>query len=662
MAKLKMKRIEIAALMKDRKPITELLQRRGIVEISESENEELNRLNTAENVSQFEKSVGVALSAKTILDEYAPRKKSMISSMLLTPVDSDSFKKFPAERDGVLSCCYELIALQKSIAELKAENARVQAQTDALKIWLPLDIPMQFKGTAFSSCFIGSLPNQLSESDVLVKIASVDPALEMIDVEIISSFKEVTCAAVICHADIAGEVLSALREIGFVQPNDFSKNEPRQRVEELENEKKRNLAEIEANIAKIKSFAGKYEKIELLIDYLSMRSEKYLAYQKIGYTKNTFIISGYVPEKYAPKLIEELENGFTLTVSISEPEEDEDVPILLKNNAFASPVEPITAMFATPSKQDLDPNAIMSFFYYLFFGIMLSDAGYGLMMIIFTALLLRKETLKPSLRKSLKMFFYCGISTLFWGAMFGSWFGDIVQVVAKQFFEKDIGSIALWFEPIRDPIKLLLYSLGFGTIHLFFGLGIKFAKLWKDGQKLDAILDVIPIFLFVIGAAPLAAQILTPVPESFIAIGKYIALFGTALIIFTSSRSSKNPIALFFGGLYGMYGVASGYLSDILSYSRLLALGLATGSIAGVVNLMGSLPGNKIVKAIVLAVVFVFGHALNIAINLLGAYVHTNRLQFVEFFSRFYEGGGRAFDPLKVNTKYIQLKEEIQNG
>ena len=132
-------------------------------------------------------------------------------------------------------------------------------------------------------------------------------------------------------------------------------------------------------------------------------------------------------------------------------------------------------------------------------------------------------------------------------------------------------------------------------------------------------------------------------------------------MVLTSSRSSKNIIVRLLGGLYGLYNIASGYLSDILSYSRLLALGLATGSIAGVINMLGVMPSNLVVKGILLAVVFVVGHALNMAINVLGAYVHTNRLQFVELFSKFYEGGGTAFNPLKMNTKYIKLKEEIKN-
>lgn len=657
-----MKRIEIAALKEDRKNILELLQRRGIVEILEDESGELTRTDTANNISQLEKGIGIAMQAKSVIHEYAPQKKPLLSSFTQTVIDEGEYEKYSSQYDAILSCCYDLISYQKSITDLKAETARTHAQSDAIKIWLNLDVSMQFKGTEFSKLFIGSLPGQLTAADVLVKIAGINPELEMIDIEVISSYKEQTCIAAVCHRDTASELLNALREIGFVQPTDPSKTEPKLRLKQLEEDLKRFENETEEYIKKIKALADKDSEIEFLIDYLSMRKDKYIAINKLGQTKSTFVISGYIPEKYAPPLIKELESKFVASISLNEPAEDEDVPILLKNNGFVTPVEPITQMFATPSKQDIDPNPIMAFFYYLFFGIMLSDAGYGLVMIIFTSIVLSQKGVKSSTKKTMKMFLYCGISTVFWGAMFGSWFGDIIQIVAKQFFGKDIATLAIWFEPIKDPMKFLMYALGFGMIHLFFGLGIKFAKLWKDGQKLDAILDTVPIYIFVLGAAPLAMQILVKVPQSLIDIGKYMALAGAVLIVLTSSRSSKNIFAMFFGGVYGLYGIASGYLSDVLSYSRLLALGLATGSIAGVVNLMGALPGNKILKAVVLLVVFLFGHSMNIAINLLGAYVHTNRLQFVEFFSRFYDGGGRAFAPLQVNTKYIQFKEEIQNG
>ena len=167
--------------------------------------------------------------------------------------------------------------------------------------------------------------------------------------------------------------------------------------------------------------------------------------------------------------------------------------------------------------------------------------------------------------------------------------------------------------------------------------------------------------LFITGVAPLGASILSDVPAPLMKIGTYMTVAGVVLLLLTAGRTSKSIPGKLFGGLYALYNTATGWLSDILSYSRLLALGLATGSIAGVVNLIGTMPENKIVKLVLLIVVFIVGHTANLAINLLGAYVHTDRLQFVELFSKFYTGGGREFEPLTVNTQYIKFKEENIN-
>ncbi len=300
----------------------------------------------------------------------------------------------------------------------------------------------------------------------------------------------------------------------------------------------------------------------------------------------------------------------------------------------------------------------MSFFYYLFFGMMLSDAGYGIVMVVATVIALKKFKLSEKMRKALTMFRNCGISTIIFGALFGSWFGDIVQVVGREFFGVNIGSLALWFEPIDDPIRLLLYSFALGIAHLFLGVGVSFKMKWDEGRKLDAFLDTVPVYLTILGVCPAAASILTDVPSMLINIGLCVAVIGVVSLVLTAGRGSKSIFGKFFGGLYALYNTATGYLSDILSYSRLLALGLATGSIAGVINLIGTMPENLVVKAILLVVVFFVGHTANLAINLLGAYVHTDRLQFVELFSKFYEGGGRAFDPFGVKTNYIEFKEE----
>ena len=329
-------------------------------------------------------------------------------------------------------------------------------------------------------------------------------------------------------------------------------------------------------------------------------------------------------------------------------------------------MEAITEMYALPSKDDPDPSPIMAFFYYFFFGLMLSDAGYGLLMVIFTTIAKKKFKLSDKMRKTMDLYFYCGISTVFWGAMFGGWFGDIIPVIANNFFGKNLttADIAIWMDPLsgNNPMTLLLFSFLFGICHLFLGLTVRLVMLWKEGKKLDALCDTVPIYLLVTGIAPICANMVAGgFPQTVLTVGKYLAIAGAALVVLTSGRSSKKLLGKLGGGLYGLYNVGSGYLGDVLSYSRLLALSLCTGVIAQVVNMLGTIPSNPVAKGILLFFVFIFGHTVNIAINMIGTYVHTNRLQYVELYSKFYEGGGRAFAPFGTNTKYISLKEEKVN-
>ena len=305
--------------------------------------------------------------------------------------------------------------------------------------------------------------------------------------------------------------------------------------------------------------------------------------------------------------------------------------------------------------------------YYVLFGMMLSDAGYGLLMVIGCGIALAKfKNMEAGLKKSLKMFLYCGISTVFWGAMFGSFFGDAVAVIGKTFFNADVSLPAVWFAPLDDPMRLLLFSFLVGILHLFAGLGAQFYQLVRQGLWKDAVFDVVFWYMLVGGGVVylLSMQMFTDMvalsftlPAIAGTIGAAAAGIGAVGIVCTSGRSSKSFGKRFLKGLYGLYGV-SGYLSDILSYSRLLALGLATGVIASVFNQMGAMAGSGPLGAAVFILAFVIGHTLNLGINVLGAYVHTNRLQFVEFFGKFFEGGGRKFTPFAARTKYFKITEE----
>jgi V/A-type H+-transporting ATPase subunit I len=261
---------------------------------------------------------------------------------------------------------------------------------------------------------------------------------------------------------------------------------------------------------------------------------------------------------------------------------------------------------------------------------------------------------------------YCGLSTLFWGVMFGGYFGDAVTVIAKTFFGKSVEIPALWFVPLNDPMRLLMYSMLFGLIHLFTGLALKGYMMLRDKDIKSFICDVLSWFMLIVGLLLILMQssIYASLAGSSIVLGsvgsaaaKLLAAAGALIILFTAGRSSKNPGKRLAKGAYSLYDITS-WLSDLLSYSRLLALGLATGVIAQVINSMGSMAGNGFFGAVVFIIVFIVGHLFNLAINLLGAYVHTNRLQYVEFFGKFYEGGGRKFNPFRESTDYVRIKED----
>ena len=656
MAKLKMKKIELIAPLTESKKIIELLQRRGVVELCRNTDEELEQTNVNAVNGEFGKFRSTVLQALDILDTYAPEKQG-INDMFggRTEVDKHDFGSKAMELEKIMNTANDIIRCRKTIADSQAEKAQLEVRADTLRPWRELDVPMNFKGTSTTAAFIGSLPFAVEPDELEEQLPEGTSA------EVVSASKEQTDLFILCADNVRDEAEEQLRKMGFIPISESDSRTPDEAIRDCADKMNELEERVEAAEEAIRSHEDERKSLRFAVDYLSMRQEKYDALADLGFTGSTFVLTGYVPEKYSERLKLEIEAKHPVSITLTDPADDEDVPVLLENNRFSSPVEEITKMYAMPSKSDIDPTPVMAFFYYLFFGMMLSDAGYGLVMVIGTMIALKKLKLETSMRKTLIMFRNCGVSTTIWGALFGSWFGDIIQVVGREFFNKEIGSTALWFEPLDNPVKLLLFSFGLGIIHLFAGVAVSFHMAWKDGRKLDAFLDTVPVYLTVLGIAPIGASLLTDVPPILKTIGTYVLIAGVVLLVLTAGRSSKSIFGKFFGGLYALYNTATGYLSDILSYSRLLALGLATGSIAGVINLMGTMPQNKILKLIVLVLVFIVGHTANLAINLLGAYVHTDRLQFVEMFSKFYSGGGREFSPLTVNTKYIKFKEENLN-
>lgn len=670
MAVLQMQRISICALKKDRKAILKKLQSMGVIEMNQimDEDADFQKMDTQSDRVGFEKKAQLSEHALDILNTYAPEKHSLLSSLEGKPlIEQDKFDAAEKQQDDIIAKATRLIALNKEIAENKANILKLSNQIEALTPWLTLDAPMNYQGTEKVAMFIGTMAAGTTADAVYAQIAEHCPDVEAFDVSIIGSDKDATYLAIFCLRAEMTEVEDALRAGGFARPSQAVDKVPAEKKADLEKEIEQLNSEIAEKEEEIKALAENREDLKIVGDYFRMRAERYEVLGTLPQSQRTFIVSGYIPEKAVPAVQKAIGDAFDCVIDVEELKEDEEPPVLLSNNGFSSSVEGVLESYGLPHKGEVDPTTIMSFFYVFFFGMMLSDAAYGAIIAIACFVVLKKyPRMSASMHKSLKMFMYCGVSTMVWGILFGGYFGNLVDIVSGTFFGKTVTIPALWFVPLNDPMRLLVYSLAFGVVHLFTGLGIKGYSLLKEGRKLDFFCDVVLWYAFLIGLLLMLlptdifasiAQTKIVFPPFLNTLAKVLAIGGALGLLLMSGRDNKNPVLRIALGAYDIYNI-TGWLSDVLSYSRLLALGLATGVIASVVNQMGSMFGKGIVGVIGFVIVFLVGHTLNLAINLLGAYVHTNRLQFVEFFGKFYEGGGKPFEPFKADTKYVDIKEE----
>ncbi len=670
MAVLQMQRISICGLKKNRKAILEKIQSLGVIEMDQAAGEEgFSMMDTAAARQGFEKQAHMIESALAVLDAYVPEKHSLFSSLEgKTLIQQERFDQAGKDKEAILAKAERINACSKEIAEDKAGILKLSNQMEALAPWMSLDVPMNCTGTKDAALLLGTMPPETTMDSVYAQIAGYCPDIEAVDVQIIQSGKDAVYLAVFCMKDEALKVEEALRAGGFARPSQTSDLAPSAQKAQMEAETEKLNNGIKEKEEEIQSLAASREDLKILADYFRVRAEKYEVLGTLLQSQRTFVISGYIPAQAVGTVQKAVGDVYDCVVDVEDLKEDEEPPVVLENNAFSSSVEGVLASYGLPHKGEFDPTTIMSFFYVFFFGMMLSDAAYGAVIAIACFVVLKKfPRMSGSMHKSLKMFMFCGISTIVWGVLFGGYFGNVVDIISGTFFGKTITIPALWFVPLNDPMRLLVYSLAFGVVHLFVGLGIKGYMLLKDGKPLDFFCDVVLWYAFLIGlilmllptdifASIAQSQIVFPPALDLLA--KVLAAGGAIGLLLMSGRANKNPVLRIALGAYDIYNI-TGWLSDVLSYSRLLALGLATGVIASVVNQMGSMFGKGIIGAIGFVLVFLVGHALNLAINLLGAYVHTNRLQFVEFFGKFYEGGGRAFAPFQEHTRYVDVENKI---
>lgn len=659
MAVMKMKRICVCALRKNRKQILEGLQSMGAVELEFCDTQGLMLYDTSSKRGVFERNAQNIDTALAVLDEYAPEGGSIFDALAgRNSIDRKDYDEIVKDSLKLVDDAGKIIRLRDLVTESKAEIAKLNSDIEAIKPWLGADVSLGLKNTKTSDIIFGVMPSSVSDEEIEELLHDFSAAFETV-----SRDKNSAYVMIVTKKSDTDAVNDLLRKHGFSRPPKLCNGLPERQQEEMCSKISELKATIDKAISDIKEYAPKRKALMTASDYYRMRADKYEVIGKIPQSKHAFFLNGFVPLKYADSIAKVLEERFNAVVEL---QDTDDAPVELENNGFSESFEGVLESFGLPKKGEFDPSFIMSIFYVFLFGLMLSDAAYGAIISIACFVLLKKfKNMETSLRKSIKMFMYCGLSTLFWGIMFGGYFGDAIEVIARTFFNKEITVPALWFVPLKDPMRLLMYSLLFGLIHLFTGLALKGYMYIRDKDYKGFVFDILSWFMLLGGliALLLGSSIFESLAGSAVNLGRVgkliaslFAILGAVIILFTSGRSSKNFGIRLAKGAYSLYDITS-WLSDVLSYSRLLALGLATGVIASVINQMGTMAGNGIMGTIIFIAVFIFGHIFNLAINILSAYVHTNRLQYVEFFGKFYEGGGRKFNPFKENTKYIKVKK-----
>ena len=640
-----MRRITAAGPMSAHDGVLLALQKLGAVEVEDLSARsdtglELSKPDAALRETGAE--IGRLAAALDLSRRINPKKKPMFTLKRRVPtVEAEAV----AERGPQLWAAVDTLERDtERVAALKGRLARLRATTDLLRPWQDVKMDLAEEGTARVHVWVGMLPSGARFEDFTAQLAARHPESHL---EVFSRDEEVTRVAVAVLREEEEDVRNLLKRCGFsrlVVPTAGHGATPAERIASLQEEREAVALEIEQLEASRKEAAQFVPELEILHDDATTRLDRLLAEARVGRTGSVFVLSGWVPTPLSETVESALRGRFPVAVELRAPEPGEDFPILLKNHPLVQPYEVITRMFSTPNSSEIDPNPLVAPYFFLLFGMMLGDAGYGLLLALGTAFLIWGVKVQGNMRQMCQFMFQGSFAAIASGLLFGSFFGDIVSVLSGQ----RVAFPMLWFDPLKDPVRMMIVAMAIGVFHVFTGLAAKAYILILRGKPWDAVLDVGSWYVCLIGLGLIAVGGVVG------QVGTWMAIAGSSSVILFSARDTKNFIVRCFKGLYNLYGI-TGYFSDILSYSRILALGLAGSVIAMVINMMGSIAGFTWIGIPMFILVALAGHGLNLALSTLGAYVHTSRLTYVEFFGKFFEGGGRPWEPLRSRRKHTDI-------
>ena len=574
-------------------------------------------------------------TALASLDRFAPEKKGMFRKR--QGVSRAAF--FSAESEENARTAAETINKDtRRLGEIESERTKNEALRATLAPWLTVDAPLGGADGALA-VFFGTAGLNVTDDALKALADSLDGLLTW---QQASSDRSLRYLLVMCHGSVKERALSALRDLGFstvsfrgmtgtAKENDKALAE---NLAALEKERQ----EIEQRIA---GLGGKREALLEASDRAAIALRREEAKSRLVGTDKVFLLEGWLPADRCAE-IEKTLKPFTCAIETREPTEDEypQVPVQLKNNKLTRPLNMVTEMYSLPAYGTLDPNPLMAPFFILFYGIMMADMGYGLLMMIASVIISKKYRPKGTSGELFSLLGLCGISTFIMGALTGGFFGDFLTQLVAIVSPGTVFALPKHFDPLDDLTMILIGSMALGMVQIVTGMAISLIEKCKRKKFLDAFFEEITWWIVFIGIALLA-----------LGKGAAVLYVGCALVLLGPIVQGKGWGKL--TGVFGsLYNHVTGYFGDILSYTRLMALMLAGSVIAQVFNMLAAMPGN----VIAFIIISMLGNAMNFGLNLLGCYVHDLRLQCLEFFNKFYVDGGKPFRPMTLDTEYVDLQ------
>ena len=643
MAILKMKKLRICGVSEEQTQLIRQLQLLGSVEIgapcalTDTQGVQVFCAGDGKSADALLRTSARLTSALETLKHYETKKGGLFAARPEKTIgELFSDEAYAAALDTAQA----VLDAQDARSRLAAEKSRLTAVRESFVPWQQLPLPLETLGTQHTRILLGTVPAQ---TDLEALRARVFEAADEVQLEQISADQQSLYLLVFVHKCAAEAVGAALREAGFALTTfdgvQGTAAENIRRTDEAIAACEQQDAE---KLAELTALAAQKPALQLAFDRCTQEIAKAQAADRLVHSEKTFCLGGWVPCEDVGKL-EALLSGFCCAWELTDPapEEYPDVPVKLKNNKLTWPLNMVTEMYSLPAYDGVDPNPLMAPFFILFYGIMMADMGYGLLMILASIIITKKSRPKGTSGQMFGLMFSCGISTFLMGALTGGFFGDFLpQLVGIIDPDTTFKALPSLFTPLDDTITILIGAMALGFVQIVTGMAISFVEKIKKGQIMDAIWEELTWWIVFAGIACMA-----------LGVTNIVLYVGLAMVVVGSGWSAKGfgKVTAIFGSVYNH---VTGYFGDILSYSRLMTLMLAGSVIASVFNTLGAIPGN----VVIFLIVSMLGNGLNFALNLLSCYVHDLRLQCLEYFGKFYQDGGKPFEPLAINTKYVDIQ------